>query len=82
MYLTDNHKKFIKRVANIVSVVVIVVVGVMLEHKISTHFAKRDKEKADIVCPSLFSVARSPKDTLIVMFNVESCYPYLKDHLK
>jgi len=78
MYLTDNHKKFIKRVANIVSVVVIVVVGVMLEH----HFAKRDKEKADIVCPSLFSVARSPKDTLIVMFNVESCYPYLKDHLK
>jgi len=36
----------------------------------------------DATCPSLLSIARSARDTLIVMKNKEMCTKYMLDHLK
>jgi hypothetical protein len=82
MSLTDNHKKIIKRIANIVSIVAIVVVGVMLEHKISTYFTERDTQKASVSCPQLYSIARSPRDTLLVMRSENLCVNYLLETME
>ena len=35
-----------------------------------------------VACPSLFSIARSSRDTLIVMKNVDVCNDYMMDNLK
>jgi hypothetical protein len=82
MALTDNHKKIIKRIANIISIVLIVVIGVMIEHKIATYFTQRNNEKASISCPQLFSIARSPRDTLIVMRSEHLCISYLLENME
>lgn len=36
----------------------------------------------DVACPSLLSIARSSRDTLIVMKNVDACNDYMMAHLK
>ena len=36
----------------------------------------------NIACPSLFSIARSSRDTLIVMKNVDVCNDFLMENLK
>jgi len=35
-----------------------------------------------VACPSLFSIARSSRDTLIVMKNVDVCNDYMMDNLR
>ena len=45
-----------------------------------------DMKSADqyksIACPSLFSIARSSRDTLIVMKNVDVCNDFMMENLK
>lgn len=36
----------------------------------------------DVACPSLFSITRSARDTLIVMKNVDVCNDYMMENLK
>lgn len=36
----------------------------------------------DVACPSLFSITRSSRDTLIVMMNVDVCNDYMMENLK
>lgn len=35
-----------------------------------------------VACPLLFSIARSSRDTLIVMKNVDTCNDYMMENLK
>ena len=45
-----------------------------------------DLQNADVykrvACPSLLSIARSSRDTLIVMKNVDTCNDYMMENLK
>lgn len=81
-YLTDAHKKTIKRIFNIISIIIIVAVGVMLENKISSMVYEKESETAASRCPSLFSITRSARDTLIVMRVEPVCRTYLLENLK
>ena len=36
----------------------------------------------NVACPSLFSIARSSRDTLIVMKNVDVCNDFMMENLK
>jgi len=81
-YLNENTKRIIKRIVNIVSIMLIVVVGVMLESKISEQIDKKEVETAAVRCPSLFSISRSARDTLIVMRVEPICRPYLLENMK
>jgi hypothetical protein len=38
--------------------------------------------RRDVACPSLLSIARSPRDTLIVMKNEPLCATFVLDSLK
>ncbi len=81
-YLTEKHKKTIKRILNIISIIVIVMVAVMLETKISAVLNKKETETASYRCPSLFSITRSARDTLIVMRVEPVCRTYVLENLK
>jgi hypothetical protein len=35
-----------------------------------------------VACPSLLSIARSSRDTLIIMKNVDTCNEYMMENLK
>jgi len=43
---------------------------------------KKQKERKEIVCPSLLSIGRSTRDTLIVMKVEPLCNEYVLDSLK
>jgi hypothetical protein len=43
---------------------------------------KNETSYKQIACPSLFSIARSSRDTLIVMKNVDTCNDYMMENLK
>lgn len=39
------------------------------------------EERKNTVCPSYLSIARSPRDTLIIMHNDSQCAEYVLEHL-
>jgi len=41
-----------------------------------------ETERQQVVCPSFLSIARSPRDTLIVMRNEPLCSKYVLDNLR
>lgn len=43
---------------------------------------KSANQYKSVACPSLYSIARSSRDTLIVMKNVDVCNDYMMDNLK
>lgn len=43
---------------------------------------KQTRERQEIVCPSFLSIARSARDTLIVMRNEPLCNSYVLDNLQ
>lgn len=43
---------------------------------------RRASERQSVVCPSFLSIARSARDTLIVMRNEPLCNRYVLDNLK
>lgn len=43
---------------------------------------KSARQYKGIACPSLFSIARSSRDTLIVMKNVDVCNDFMMENLK
>ncbi len=43
---------------------------------------KSAEQYKSVACPSLFSIARSSRDTLIVMKNVDVCNDYMMDNLR
>jgi hypothetical protein len=47
-----------------------------------THRAAELTARQEVVCPSFLSIARSARDTLIVMRNEPLCNRYVLDNLK
>ena len=43
---------------------------------------KSAEQYKSVACPSLFSIARSSRDTLIVMKNVDVCNDFMMENLK
>ena len=42
----------------------------------------RSEQRKEVVCPSFLSIARSARDTMIVMRNEPLCRDYVLDNLK
>jgi hypothetical protein len=61
--------------------VLIVVIGLFTLWSVDSD-AKSTQTYKSVACPSLFSIARSSRDTLIVMKNVDVCNDYTMDNLK
>ena len=81
-YLNENTKRVIKRIVNILSIMVIVVLGIMLEGKISDYLNKKEVETAAIRCPTLFSISDGARDTLLVMRVEPMCRSFLLENMK
>jgi hypothetical protein len=47
-----------------------------------TYSQRRASERQNVVCPSFLSIARSARDTLIVMRNEPLCNRYVLDNLQ
>lgn len=50
--------------------------------KRAERFARAEVQRKEAVCPSFLSIARSARDTLIVMRNEPLCNRYVLDNLK
>jgi hypothetical protein len=67
------------------STTVIVVAGVGLLYLAYTsdeRQAELARQRQEVVCPSFLSIARSSRDTLIVMRNEPLCNSYVLDNLQ
>jgi hypothetical protein len=67
------------------STTVIVVAGVGLLYLAYTsdeRQAELARQRQEVVCPSFLSIARSARDTLIVMRNEPLCNSYVLDNLQ
>jgi len=78
-----------ERNKNLVSIVVTlsVLIGAigfagntLREHE--AQLASAQEQRKEVVCPSFLSIARSSRDTLIVMRNEPLCNRYVLDNLK
>jgi FtsZ-interacting cell division protein ZipA len=73
---------------NVAEVVIIVGVAAILILLVRNNLASNreraeaDNKKMAIACPSLLSIARSPRDTLIIMRNEDKCVKYVLDNIK
>jgi hypothetical protein len=65
------------------SVTLSFIVGLIYINKIyNEQQSKRQYEWQQIACPSLLSISRSSRDTLIIMKSEPLCSTYLLDNLK
>lgn len=66
--------------------IIAVIIFVLVAAVAMLHLVKRDAERAKEItntrCPSLLSIGRSPRDTLIVMKMAPDCNQYVMDNLK
>ena len=58
-----------------------VVLGIYIHLNLRAHYAHLNEERKQVVCPSFLSIARSARDTLIVMLNEPLCNVYVLDNL-
>jgi hypothetical protein len=71
--------KALDRIA--VGAVIVVITMLIVTEAIQRHAELTDRRK-NVVCPSFLSIARSARDTLIVMRNDPLCNRYVLDNLK
>lgn len=53
-----------------------------LVYTYDTYHQRRENTRKSVVCPSFLSIARSARDTLIVMRNEPLCNKYVLDNLR
>lgn len=75
-------RKIIKDVSFYGAVVVAVVVGNLAIKKYNQHKLVADSTRQHAICPSLLSISRSARDTLIVMKAEPLCNGFVLDNLK
>jgi hypothetical protein len=61
--------------------VLIVAIGLFTLWSVDNN-TKSTQTYKSVACPSLLSIARSSRDTLIVMKNVDVCVDYMMDNLQ
>jgi len=72
-------------VRSVISTFVSVVVGVTVLYGLymyDIHTEKKIEERKNTVCPSFLSIARSSRDTLLIMRNDPLCNRYVLENLK
>lgn len=72
----------IKRIANVLTVIFFFITVGALAHSIGKKTKEANNARRDSVCPSLLSISRSARDTLIVMKAEPLCNYYVLDNLK
>ena len=71
-----------KRVTNTVKWLAASLVFLYGLYTYDVYTQRRSAERQTVVCPSFLSIARSARDTLIVMRNEPLCNRYVLDNLK
>lgn len=65
------------------TVVIIIICGILWVYTNNNKIASAALEKRkSIICPSLLSIGRSARDTLIIMKNEELCNQFVLNNLK
>jgi hypothetical protein len=81
MGFTVNAASF-QRVKSIVFGVFALTIVIYIQYQLSVHNKHLNDERKSVVCPSFLSIARSSRDTLIVMRNEPLCTAYVLDNLQ
>ena len=55
--------------------------SIYIHLSLKRYYRRQDEERKLVVCPSFLSIARSARDTLIVMRNEPLCNKYVLDNL-
>ena len=71
-----------KRILEIGFLIAVIVIAGRQYSKYKTESREQYVLEQAATCPSLLSIARSARDTLIVMKNKEMCTQYMLDHLE
>lgn len=71
-----------KNVLAVLFAIVTVVGAIYIHHTLATDVAEQQELRKNAACPSLLSIARSSRDTLIVMKNEPLCATFVLDNLQ
>ena len=77
-----GFKEFVRPLQVPLSLVVVIVAFLWYTDYLKTIDNKNAVQRQQVVCPSFLSIARSARDTLIVMRNEPLCNSYVLDNLK
>lgn len=81
-FLSNSTKATIKKISN----VVVFIVAAALLYKLLllgyTRKHQQDEVKKNSSCPTLLSISRSARDTLLVMRSESLCTQYVLDNIK
>jgi hypothetical protein len=75
---TMRHKNWMTGLLAVVTLVG----GILIHRTLKEDRINREVLRKGTVCPSLLSIARSPRDTLIVMKNEPLCTVFVLDSLQ
>jgi hypothetical protein len=80
--MTKDTKDNVIAGAVIVGLVGLSVLTIAMGNKRTENLRVAQEQRKEAVCPSFLSIARSARDTLIVMRNEPLCNRYVLDNLK
>lgn len=75
---SNRHKNWV----TVLIALVTLVGAIFIQHTFAEDSRIQREERKGTVCPSLLSIARSPRDTLIVMKNEPLCAVFVLDSLQ
>lgn len=78
-FLTNRTKETVLALIIILSFFGLLFYG---DAELARSASEKAKKRTAIICPSLLSIGRSSRDTLIVMKNEPLCQAYVLDNLK
>jgi hypothetical protein len=72
----------VKKNAGVITALTLsLILGIYIHLSLKAHYDHLNEERKQVVCPSFLSIARSARDTLIVMRNEPLCNVYVLDNL-
>ena len=80
--MTKGFRNFVRPLQVPLSLVVAFVAILWYSDYLTTVGNKNAVQRQQVVCPSFLSIARSARDTLIVMRNEPLCNSYVLDNLQ
>ena len=80
--MTKGFREFVRPLQIPLSLIVAIVVYFWYVDYLTTIDNKNAAQRQEVVCPSFLSIARSSRDTLIVMRNEPLCNSYVLDNLQ
>lgn len=77
-----NSKGFVQLIKMPLLLITGVILLIWYGSELKTTLTSNARHRQQVVCPSLLSIARSPRDTMIIMKNEPLCNRYVLDNLK